>query len=226
MRYLLFFLVGVVSAALALPDKPKVPEAALERLHKPREENLIVPQVVGPTVLISSVDSSASGVVLKVKGLVRILTAKHVADNVKDRTAVYSRAGRVETRRMAVVVVKAPEADLALLTPEDDKWLVPAFQSSVDPVPQPGEEAWYCGYGSLVPFNLVKTIVNQMAMHGELVVNGEGWKGHSGSGVFVKRAGKWVLAGIVVRPVASGSPHSPVGCVPWADIHTFLESVK
>jgi hypothetical protein len=160
-----------------------------------------------------------SGVVVTYKGAPHVLTCAHVIDAfVENRMAeeiapdgstvvtftrgyvkpkLLTRAGRVVSSRLGRVVKNAVghKPDLALIRPDDDRGLVP-----VPLLPSPakiGEPAWYCGAGNGNLFSLIKTIVNDTDDRGFLRVNGEGWYGHSGSGVLVKRRGKLHLAGVV-----------------------------
>ena len=121
-----------------------------------------------------------------------------------------------------------------------------------------GEDCWYCGWGNRVPYHLVKSIVNAPSESGcdcrkgrcddedcdcgchdgecscnpkdWLRVNGEGWFGHSGSGLLVARRhkGKTVMkvAGCVVALRSSCDRHKqPILCETHATIRAFLDSL-
>ena len=176
-----------------------------------------------------------SAVAIKHKGQVYYLTAAHVvADNCEPRTLpfvdMFGRTHNIPDPRprpmrcrgrdgamhdAAIVWYSASwkdgGPDLALLKPARDYNLPGAELLAGEP--ELGETAWFCGSGGAIPFVLEKTIVS-LVDDRFLSVNGCGWYGHSGSGVFVERKGKLYLAGIVCHFMQhpGDNPRVPVEC--------------
>jgi hypothetical protein len=137
-----------------------------------------------------------------------------------------SRRGEVEATQDGRVVWYDEESDLALLRPSAPRSLPPGAGLGHDGERTVrGEPVWYCGYGSGLPWNLVRSIVNQ-ELPGWLVVNGEGWYGHSGSGVYVRRGRGYALVGVVSRATRPASARTPVSCVRLDRIHKFLKAYR
>lgn len=188
-----------------------------------------------------------SGVVLLVEGRPLILTAAHVVRAVVSPREVVrvckrgrpvkqietkplpvrmvNRSGKVLSTRTARVVWMDRNTDLALLKPDSSEGLSVAELCEEAEVLDPGEDCWYCGAGGGIHFNLQKAIINQEA-NGELLINGGGWYGHSGSGVMVRRNGRWRVCGVLLRLKDRTNPQSPMGCANLETIHTFLRSYK
>ena len=190
------------------------------------------------------VDGVGAGTVVDAGGKTYVLTAAHVVEDALvsppahyldaagvpvvvrpparwRKVAVESRAGKATTSRKADVVWYDRKADLALLLPESADGLHAARVADAGHEVEPGEDCWYCGLGSGLKWNLVRTIVNQET-ESELIVNGEAWYGHSGSGVFVRLPSGHRLVGVLVRPNNIRSPKTAAECVPLRDIRRFL----
>lgn len=192
-------------------------------------------QIVAPSCKVASPRGYGSGVLLTLPGKdgLYVLTASHVVEDAVQQAYVTYQDEDGEEHRLAVparmrceladgrpfegtVVFWNPDyerrgADLALLRAESDlEHPRTAILLPEQVTFRLGEPAWYCGWGSGVPASLERTIVNHV---GEqlLRVNGNGWYGHSGSGVFVERDGKYVLCGIVTQ-LAALTPRTPIEC--------------
>ncbi len=178
-------------------------------------------QVIESSVIVSSDTGYGSGTVIRHDGSLKILTAAHVVEG-SETVLITSRLTRtLRVDREARVVARNEKDDLALLEVDDQDYLKAAHVFAVDDV-ELGEDAWYCGFGSGMSWNLQKTIINRDD-HDWTTVNGMGWYGHSGSGLFVKRGDKWVLIGVVVRLQNPKNPKSPCHCVTRARIKKFLD---
>jgi len=127
--------------------------------------------------------------------------------------------------------------DLALLKPDKVDGLNPAVLG-LDEELTVGEEVWYCGSPAGLTGQLEKSIINSLDQDLDfsdrmfLTVNGLGWHGSSGSGIFVKRTdmigcGKsqdgYKLVGVLVMG-DDETPKSPCFCEPQQVIKDFLES--
>lgn len=207
-------------------------------------------EVIDPTVHIQlPVDGGnivGSGSLIQLQGKPYILTASHVVENCYVQTKRHyfgAKGEKVEfvedsikslniTLRDGRILKAKPVwrtadyytgADLALCEFEGDTPPKDLVLASVDccAKPTPGEDVWYCGSGGAFPFNLEKTIVNQLTPE-TLTVNGHGWYGHSGSGTYIKRGDKFVLVAVLVR--FQEDPRrffkSPVECE--RRLHTFF----
>ena len=195
-------------------------------------------QVIAPAVMVGS--ASGVAVDLEMKGRV-ILTCAHVvghhiesAITVGKSVVTYRPPAQVSvgyggpdspTIIWANIVKYDADADLALLKPvkpAEDLPLITFPQD--DPRPVVGEDAWYCGTGSGVPWNLDKSIINQVCRHW-VTVNGNVWYGHSGSGVYVRRGDNYVLVGLVAQAATLPvTPKIPAKCVSWSRIKKFLDA--
>lgn len=118
--------------------------------------------------------------------------------------------------------------DLAVLMPEN---ATEAFKKGwgsklvdIKAELEEGEDVWFCGSGGAIPFMLEKTILNKQDGR-FLTVNGIGWYGHSGSGVFVKRGGEYVLVGIIVHFIQHPDQWAKSPLQAERKIHEYLHSV-
>lgn len=176
-----------------------------------------------------------SGTCIRVRGELLILTAGHVvkgADLVRIKKTFGVRVGLDGiSQRATVVAFSDPDSglDLSLVKPADGygEGLTPAAVLDTPTVLHLGEAVWYCGSGGGIENNLERSILNRLnfLMPGEpvpyLVVNGNGWHGHSGSGVFVKRGGRFQLAGVVLAGLRT-YPKTPVFCRQPQEVRDFL----
>jgi S1-C subfamily serine protease len=208
-------------------------------------------QIVKPSVVVANPDDrpNGTGTAIAVGRETLILTAAHVVAEAWDVPAttwrdgdgneviaappdrkprpvwVYTKDRKVETKRQARLVWYDAANDLALLRPACAKGLVVAHVACPKIELDEGEDAWYCGYGGGLVQNLQKTIINQDDDEWT-TVNGGGWYGHSGSGLFVSRGGKLVLVGVVVQLQNTRNPKSPIRCVTRAKIGAFLRAYR
>lgn len=211
-------------------------------------------QVIETSVIVGvGGDECGSGTLFTHKGKLYVLTAAHVvADAYATRyettldgegkvtkvavqyvkpITVRSRLGKSKTVTPARIVRYGADwekdgPDLAVLSVDGPLcgWR-PATLATGSPV-EAGESVWYCGFGGGIPWNLQKSIVNQNDGR-YLVVNGGAWYGHSGSGVFVLRGGRYVLVGVVVAHMQLPRyyPRTPAECEPLREVRKFLEGV-
>lgn len=181
-------------------------------------------EVLRPAVALKDNKYLSSGVVVQVATAPPrklVLTCAHCCEPDQEMDVI-SRRGSKDATSKAKVVWRDVKADLALLKPQSEDSLVAALIPEVDAVDvRPGRAVWYCGSGGGLTFSLVKSIVNQHK-GGWLLVNGEGHYGHSGSGVFVRKGGKYLLVG-VLRGGWDKSPKTPVACVPLEKIREHLD---
>jgi len=87
-----------------------------------------------------------------------------------------------------------------------------------------GEDAWYCGSGGGIKWGLEKTIISRFDDR-YLVVNGCGWFGHSGSGVFVKRGDSFKLVGIISQFIQHPNENFKSPIEAERQLQTFLDGV-
>jgi hypothetical protein len=209
-------------------------------------------EVVDNAVILHVPGAAGSGTLIDVNGERLVLTAAHVVDSCyQEETVTYLGPDGKEFARTRATV-KEVEAvfrdgtrlkgkpvwsnkdwrggglDLALVRLDGDlgKRSVAATAFGEDRFDE-GEDAAYCGYGAGVEFSLEKTIVNQYRDR-YLTVNGIGTWGHSGSGVYVVRNGKWVLVGVVVQYAADPRkyPKSPCECEGPKSVRDFLADYR
>lgn len=197
--------------------------------------------VVAPAVSVREHRDApcGSGTVIRLDGEVLILTAAHVVDGAaKKGDPVYlavRQGGDVETRRCRIVAYGwsgGPDSgpDLALLRPDraaglDAAEVLRADDAALDH----GETVFYCGDGAGLHRSLERSIINAPEWEPDdepyrtyTRVNGLGWYGHSGSGLFVRRRDRWVLAGVVVMLERGRDPKSPLLCETPQTVRTFL----
>lgn len=191
----------------------------------PAPEGSVACDVVEPSVTIFTPVAAGTGTLIEYKGELLILTAAHVAEdlytprvdlfinekgepvvqvNQEPLTAdIITSDGRSMKARPVWYSPKWSEAggvDLALLRPlGSTRGIRPALVlTEKDAAPELGEDLYYCGFGGGIFENLEKSIVNKVA-EDHIRTNGIGFYGHSGSGVYLKREGRWKLAGVLVR---------------------------
>lgn len=140
------------------------------------------------------------------------------------------------TTKADVVWYSAPDDegghDLALLRPVCLQGLTPAALG-LDEKLEVGEDCWYCGSPDGVSSMLERSILNNLKKdlgfpggRRFLVVNGLGWYGNSGGGVFIRvdQADSdpvYKLVGVVVM-IDSNNPKSAVFCEPPSVVKDFL----
>src|SRR5581483_8694583 len=192
-------------------------------------------EVVAPAVRLEVPgEGYGSGVLIRHRGELLVLTAAHVAElAVEGKEAPFIiNLTFMDGRVMGGEVIRfSPdwrkgEPDLALVRPCGlTDGLQPAALVNGDPRFELGEEVFYCGFGGGFGPSLEKSIVNRVFAR-FIAVNGHGWFGHSGSGVFVKRRGKWVVAGVLVAFVVHPNQHpkSPLACE--AALREWLDSTE
>lgn len=204
-------------------------------------------EVITPSVMLSDGDTPlGTGTVIKWKDTVYILTAAHVVTGsyvTVERTRmdwkgepvtqtkrtvkpidVETQLGKATTKRKATIVWYDEAEDLALLKLNEVKGLSIAVLSTCKCCLEEGADCWYCGYGGGMKWNLHRTIINRI--DDECVwVNGGGWYGHSGSGLFVKRGNQYQLVGVVVELYDTSNPRAAVRVVKWSNVLKFLDSL-
>ena len=181
-----------------------------------------VADIVASYVLITNDGGTGSGVAV---GPDLILTAAHVAGGLEHSTVRHqSDDGSHLEEWDATVVRTSAKYDLALLRTSRPHGL-PVVSLNTTPLVR-GEEVWYCGSAKGEYGMLEHSIVNH-PYYGSpggshyLIVNGNGWFGDSGCGVYVKRNGRFVLAGIMVH-LLWGDARAPLGCEPQDAIASFM----
>lgn len=249
-RFLLLF-VAMVCAGVSYGGIP--PAVKVERLKVPPcctvESGSVADQVVSPSVVVLADNSMGTGTAITFKGNVYVLTAAHVvADNMNptltfrvdgtgkttvtiDKTpkpvtlASKNKTGKAVTNQSGKIIWYDAHNDLALILPNNPDSLTPA-QPPDCYEPELGEDVYYCGSGGGLHWSLVKSIVNQYD-DTYLTVNGAGWYGHSGSGVYMKRGGNWQLHGVLVAFAQwpKNNIRSPMVCVPLPTVYKFLEAM-
>src|SRR5262245_42318663 len=133
-----------------------------------------------------------SGVVIELDGKVLVLTAAHVAEGgFLPPTLTLHKEGEecgVETTWQCDVESVSKTSDLALLKPRETTGLKAARYDG-DTFVRRGETCWYCGTPRGLHASLEKSIVNRPCAVVDdrhyLLVNGNGWYGNSGCGVYV-----------------------------------------
>lgn len=175
-----------------------------------------------------------SGVVLFERGEVVVMTADHVVDGV-DNGDTYDLIKRSESGGgmivwTAKVAYRAAGIDLALLRPDNPSGLIPAVVADGAKPAMRGEPVWYVGTPMGMHGSLERSIVNHPTYRHEddhvyLAVNGNGWFGNSGCGVYVERAGRLCLVGIVSRGVW-GDERTPILCEPLDSITAVLAAYR
>lgn len=187
----------------------------------------VADQVVACSVEVHCPDGYGAGTLVRHGGRVRVLTAGHVVSGVKpdEVCRVTMRRGKGKLDIEARVLRYDRLADLALLqlSPDAPADLPTANLGLGVAELEPGEDVLFCGPGGGLPYSLIHSFVNQ-ERDGDLLVNGEAWFGHSGSGVYVKRDGKWLLVGVISRTALplDDNPRTPTVCVGRAAIKRFL----
>lgn len=184
-----------------------------------------------------------AGTMITYRDKVYVLSCHHVAGDVTPEEGGWplvlkSRAGRVKTERPGRVVLSDAKLDLALIEvrpggPELHPGLDASPLPDKDPGAEAGDECWYCG-AAYIEWNLQRGVVmgdEVTSYRGEvtdyLAVSGSAWYGHSGSGVFVVRGGRPVLAGVLVIGLNIGrGPRPPAGAVPLYKVKAFLRKLK
>lgn len=187
-------------------------------------------QVISPYVEINSDAGTGSGVVVKYKGEIHVLTARHVVDDYKE-ARLYKRTDcdNMEQAWVADVVKVSTKSDLALLKPRVPDGLVPA-KVDYNVKLSRGEDCWYVGTHSGLHAMLEKSIINrpvyeiddEFERHKYTLVNGNGWYGNSGGPLYVKRGADYYVVGIVVR-LAELNYRTPICAERLEDIREFLE---
>jgi hypothetical protein len=199
-------------------------------------------------------NACGSGTLIDIGGKQYVLTAGHVvADLLSTATESYKDASGVEKTKTVqkwktaylyketaggkalweadVVWFSDVEEngghDLALLLPRKDIGIKSAKLATCKL--EEGQDAWYIGTPAGLHQSLEKTIVNQVDhMWGDnpyTMVNGNGWFGNSGGGMFVYDGKDYVLAGVVVR-LASRTYRSPLMCQTPATIAKFIKDFE
>lgn len=216
-----------------MPVAPECPCCA------PSVPQTVASGVVAPSVEIRTEDCQGAGTVVLWRGKRLVVGAAHVTPKVGAVVTVRKECegteGNVQEFEAKVIFAGDPEAtkgvDVAILEP-DPLCDFPAtpLDDSVKLVR--GEDAWFCGTAGGVHGLLVKSVVNRpeyrTGFHTWLLVNGEAWFGHSGSGVFVKRDGKFRLVGVISRPLwgGEGMCRAPTECEPLSAILKALNSLE
>lgn len=119
--------------------------------------------------------------------------------------------------------------DLALLRPRHAEGLR-AAPLGLSETLEVGEDCWYVGTPNGLHGALERSIINrtdhQMGGNTFTVVNGNGWYGNSGGGLFVKREGGYRLVGVVTRGIGANNPKCPLGAESPVAIRRVLEEYK
>lgn len=175
---------------------------------------------------------SASAVIIQVDGETLALTCKHVAEYCvspcKCKLVKVSEELGVRTEWDAAVAYISATHDLALLKPAESSGLTPAaFVGDVEL--RRGEDCWYCGTPRGFHSSLEKSIINRPHCEDDgergFAVNGNGWYGNSGCGVYVVRDNRFVLVGIISRLIWV-DPRTPLFCQGQAAIKAVLCDYK
>ncbi len=172
-----------------------------------------------------------SGVVLEIDGTILVLTNAHVAGmcggSNTAKLVKHSEEPGIETAWALDVEFVSQCADLAFLKPRISCGLHPAKLGDTKLVR--GETCWYCGTPMGFHASIEKTIINRPTVerdgHRYTAVNGNGWYGNSGGGMYVERDGKYVLVGIVTRLVWIDA-RTPLLCEDQKSIAEFLKEYK
>jgi S1-C subfamily serine protease len=194
-------------------------------------------EVVEPFQEVRVAGGLGSGTVVKVADEVLVLTAAHVVEGAQnDGGPVHIRRERGHTTTLIscdIVRYSPPEEsggdDLALLKPADPAGLVPAALGLGEKLPA-GRDVWYIGSPDGLHGSLERSIVNKpehrfpkTGKQTFFLVNGSGYYGSSGGGVYVRNdEGKLVLVGVVTR-AATGGPKTPLGCERPETVRKFLD---
>lgn len=206
-----------------------------------------------PATQVSVSSSYGSGTVIYHGGEVFVLTAHHVIETAlaPRKQTYFDELGKVvevevkaplpvtitnkcekgnETTRVGDIVWSSQGPDLALVRPRCPKGLVSARIASRGTL-SAGEACWYCGHGGGLPWSLQLSIINRPLYRGYTYVNGGAWFGHSGSGLFVRRANdnsgsrnRHDLVGVVVMIHSLDNPRAAALCETHASITTFLKA--
>lgn len=186
---------------------------------EPCRPTSIKEEVVDPYVQINTPKKhTGSGVVIRLKGELLVLTCAHMTD---DAIGKEDTEGIQVVRPLTVLKVKGPKTlykseadivqkgsvrgvDLALLRPRIKEGLRPALWDSSISL-ELGEECWYVGTPSGVHARLEKSLLSDIEFQipdikgTHVGVNGCGYFGSSGGPVFVLRNYHYYLCGIVSR---------------------------
>lgn len=237
----LSLLLGLLMFAAAAPGiAPMTPLADVAAPHEMPSPNVadIVAGVVASYVEVAVFDEgsrplgSASAVILQVDGETLALTCKHVAEYCVApchcKLIKVSEELGVRTEWDATVAYLSATHDLALLKPAEPTGLKPAVFLG-DVKLERGEDCWYCGTPRGFHSSLEKSIINHPHCDADgergFTVNGNGWYGNSGCGVYVLRDSKFVLVGILSRLVWV-DPRTPLFCQGQAAIKAVLCDYK
>lgn len=188
-------------------------------------------EVVARYVEVRTDKNVGSGTVIRTAHGVEVLTAAHVVDGHPTATLIKKTSVSAVRTWIADVVAINRATDLAVLKPRDSAGLVARRYHGSDAgvVLVPGEPAWYCGTPMGFHAALERTIINNPRWStpvGEFIaVNGNGWYGHSGSGLYVRRNNKFVLVGVVSQ-LSWRDARTPVLCVPMRDVYSILIGAK
>jgi hypothetical protein len=193
-------------------------------------------QVITPSVEVETLRSAASGTLIRAGKTGLVLTNAHVVRGDFSPTVRFQVGKKTQTARGRVLLYDA-DRDLALVGVEAPS-SVPAATVAATADYEEGDDIWYCGFGGGFSRNLQKSIINRLD-EDTTWVNGGGWYGHSGSGLFRKVScccgTRYELIGVVkcgYDPIRwdgwrlVGSPQTPVGCVTLTDVQAFLKLCK
>lgn len=217
---------GVISFFLTYPSK--------ERSVNP--STLLQKQVVESYVELRTTESIGSGVELLIDGPkgeeAVVLTCSHVVGT-HTRVDVIKRSVGMDMTRRGKVIFKSPVEedggdDLALIKCEARFGFVPQKWRSPRIV-NPGETVWYCGTPMGLHRSLEKSIVNQNDYEffdkTVYLINGNGWFGHSGCGVYYYDGSDYRLFGIICR-IVWGDARTPILVKGSKVIDKFLQVYK
>ncbi len=165
-----------------------------------------------------------SGVVVKYGGSEYVVTAKHVVEDLTEINVIKREDAQVHTV-IGDVIYRDENHDLALVRPRAHVWGSAA--AIMEPVEFcSGCEAWYCGTPGRLHAGIDKTIVNATCVERDgrrlFGVNGNGWYGTSGGGVWVMSNGRPYLVGIAVE-LAWVDARAPILCEGSAAVRRCLE---
>lgn len=199
--------------------------------------------VVAPYVQIGG----GSGTVIQLDGKPYVLTAFHVVEDMMwDVSVYYDVFGtKHEVKKRAEVPFKDARGcpykgkvvfhtpveedgghDLALLEVLGDPRGLHAAALDLDAEMTPGRAVWYIGTPAGVAASLERSIVSRTDYEGWTMVNGNGWYGNSGGGLFVKRHGAFYLCGVVVRMTGTDNPKAAVLAQKPSTIKEFLSQYR
>jgi hypothetical protein len=228
LRHLVAFLALVLAAAAACTAIAPVTQAAAPPAVPSFER-----QVLAPYVEVRRGGAVGSGVVIRWRGKLRVLTCSHVAGDAKtvtlrqedDQGKVTIWSARVKRRSKLDEPGNDP-VDLALLEPKAPLGLLPCRLSPGSLRLVAGEPCWYVGTPKGMHRSLERSIVNRPLMRlwggKRVVVNGNGTYGSSGGPMFVRRGKQYVLAGIVSCFQRTNDARAPMGCESAETIRRFL----